>query len=181
MNTLVKRIELAANLAIIAVALVLSSVLAKHYLSPSPSGDEGVHSRPHIELRAGMSLSVENVDWSKNDKTILLVLSTKCHFCVESAPFYRRISNRLRSSSVRLIGIFPKGQGDGQKYLEDLAISVDDLREVSLDSIKVPVTPALILVDSGGLVTNLWVGKLSTDKESEVLSAVACYECGESN
>jgi hypothetical protein len=48
-------------------------------------------------------------------------------------------------------------------------VTVDEVRQDSLDSIGVTGTPTLILVNREGAVDGVWVGKLPPEGETEVL------------
>jgi len=111
------------------------------------------------------------VDWSKNSQTLLLALSQNCHFCSESAPFYQRLAEeRAQRGNTRLIAVLPQTVGEAQKYLSDLGISVDEVRQAPLSSLGVVGTPTLVLVNRDGIATNVWRGKLPSDIESQVLA-----------
>jgi len=61
---------------------------------------------------------------------------------------------------------------EGRKYLERLGVSVDEVRQLSLDQIGVTGTPSLLLVDASGVVKNFWVGRLAPDLEATVMDAL---------
>jgi thioredoxin-related protein len=165
MTSLIKKIEVGANLAIIVVALLLVGVLIKPFLPfQTTSNPDGV------ALAVGAKVPLTNTDWAKNGRTMLLVLSSQCHFCTESAPFYQRLAKeRATVNNVRLVAVLPQTVSDGQQYLSKLGITVDEIKQSSLDSIGVSGTPTLILADNTGTVSGAWVGKLQADKEAEVL------------
>ncbi len=113
------------------------------------------------------------MDWAKSEKTLVMALSTTCHFCAESTPFYQKlVGQKTGRSDVRLVAVMPQPVEDARHYLTEHAISVDEVRQASLNSIKVRGTPTLLLVDNGGVVVRSWVGKLPPDKEKEVVDAV---------
>jgi thioredoxin-related protein len=173
MSSLYRRIELLSNIAIIVVALLLGVVLVKKYFAGSPPA---TNTR---EISAGTKIALTDVDWSKSRQTILIVLSQRCHFCSESMPFYQRLTQEVKDySDTRLIAVLPQPPGEGQKYLDNLGLAIKDVKQAELSSIQVRGTPTLILVDSRGVVTDVWVGKLSSDKETEVISKVECDTCG---
>ena len=165
MSNFYKRVELFANIAIILVAISLAAVLAKRFIfTNKQSPDSG---QPNI----GAKLSVPDMDWSKSNKNLLLVLSDSCKYCSESAPFYQHlVQERSHRESFRLTAVFPQPVSDGQKYLSGLGVSIDDIRQLSPGTIKVRGTPTLLLVNSGGVVTDEWLGKLSPETEAEVFS-----------
>ena len=173
MSSLYKKIELLSNIAIIIVALLLGVVLIKHYIFNSP-GSADVKS-----VSAGTKISLPDMDWSKSRHTLLLALSPGCHFCSESVPFYQRLARAAEGrDDIRLVAVFPQPLGEGQKYLDELGVSIKDVKKVDLASIQVRGTPTLIMVDSKGVVTDAWVGKLPSDKEDEVISKFQCDTCG---
>jgi hypothetical protein len=159
-----KRTEFLANIAIIILALIIGGAFAKRYLFSNVKTERA-------EIRAGEKVSLEGIDWVKNERTLLLALQSDCRFCSESAPFYRRLTQELgEPRAVRLIAVLPQQVDDGQKYLNELDVTVDEVKQVSFESLKVGGTPTLILVDSAGVVERVWLGKLSFTQEAEVLS-----------
>src|SRR5947207_1761138 len=89
-----KRIEIAANISIIIAALLGSLILIRNHLfEKRPIADRAETEKTSVrrEPLVGSPVSLPNVDWAKNGQTLLIVLSKDCHFCAESAPFYKRI------------------------------------------------------------------------------------------
>lgn len=169
MTYILKKIELLANISIIVVAILLSTILVKSYLWKSnlPPGNSrtATASQPQIEI--GKEINLPDVDWRKNGKTLLLALSTTCHFCTESGPFYQRIVKE--HGVTQLVVLIPQQIDEGHQYLKKLGVEIEQVRQVSTDAIGLSGTPTLILVDSKGAVINSWVGKLPPSEEAEVL------------
>jgi thioredoxin-related protein len=166
MNNLTKKVELLANVVIIVVAVLLAGVLVKRFLLPQAESPQA-----QARIQPGTKLSVPGVEWEKNERTLLLVLSTSCHFCTESSPFYQRLAQeKAKKGGVGLVAILPQSVGESQKYLNDLGISVDDVKQAGLDAVQVRGTPTLIMADRTGAVVESWVGKLPAEKEVEVLN-----------
>jgi hypothetical protein len=167
-----KKTELIANIAIIIVALLLGAVLVKRFLLPGNETTAARNADPHIP--AGSKASLSGVDWARNGQTLLMVLSRDCHFCTESAPFYQRLARETAGRpDVHLLALFPQEVEEGKKYLDNLGISVSEIRQAAPASTGAGGTPTLILVDQNGIVKKSWVGKLSAPEESEVLSQLA--------
>lgn len=164
------RLETLANLSTILVSLLLSIVLVKVFLLP---GGRPAASAARTQAAKGTSLkgSLPGVDWAKNKRTLVLALSTQCHFCTESAPFFKRIQKEA-AKNVRMVAVLPQPAEDGRKYLEGEGVHVDDVMQAQLSIIGVAGTPTLLFVNSSGTVTDVWTGKLSADKEAEVLRAL---------
>lgn len=166
MDNLTKKTELLANVAIIVVAVLLGSVLVKRYLLPQAPSPQA-----QSRIQPGTKLLVPGVEWDKNNRTLLLVLSTSCHFCTESAPFYQRLAEeKAKRGGVSLVAVLPQSVGESQKYLQNLGVSVDDIKQAGLDAVQVRGTPTLIMADQTGAVVESWVGKLPAEAEAEVLN-----------
>ena len=169
MRNIPRKIETAANIAIILVALSIGAVIVSRTMFP-PATNATTAAK---NLPIGFSLPLDGVDWAAIDKTLVMVLSAACKFCIESTPFYQELSKtRQASQTGRLLAVMPQPVEESEKYLKEKRIRVDSLRSVPLSDLQVNGTPTLILVDSSGKVVNSWVGKLPPEKEEEVISAV---------
>ncbi len=101
----------------------------------------------------------------------MLVLSTGCHYCTESAPFYQQTAlERGKRADVRSVALFSQPVGNARKYVSGLGVVVDEVNQITPDVLGVKGTPTLILVDITGSVQKIWPGKLPSDKELEVLN-----------
>ena len=190
-NKIGKLIEIATNVSIILVALIGATVLVKNYLIRSPAalisqtqtgnmqGPPGSGQRTPNDATTrpgpveGTQVSLQGINWGESKKSVVLALSDQCHFCSESAPFYQRLTAELaQRSDIKLIAVFPQQVGDSKQYLSKLGVPISDVRQATLDSLGVRGTPTVIIVDKNGKVQQSWVGRLSPDKESEVLSRI---------
>jgi thioredoxin-related protein len=171
-----KKVELLANLAIIVVAALLAVVLVSRYLLPSRQQADVAEAK---QVRAGTKLSLPGADWGHSDRTLLLVLSTTCRYCTESAPFYQRLAQeKSKRGGVRLMAVLPQSADVAQQYLADHGITVDQVKQAAPGAAYAKGTPTLILVDNTGSVVGSWVGKLPPEKEAEVLSHVLGERAG---
>jgi hypothetical protein len=171
-NNHLKKVELAANISIILLAVMTGVTLYKTHLSADPPKNanptisgSGI-TKPSTFI--GSKVNLSGVNWKVNGQTVLLALSTTCHFCSESTPFYRQLLKER--GSIHIIAVLPQTVDAARKYLEQHGVTVDDVRQAQLDSIDVQATPTLLLVNDAGVITSSWVGKLAADKEAEVLS-----------
>jgi hypothetical protein len=112
--------------------------------------------------------ALAGVDWGTNGRTLVLAISTRCHFCTDSAPFFQRISKE-KPAGTKLLAVLPQAVEEARKYLDQQGVRVDDVKQTSLDSIKVSGTSTLLLVDKAGTVADVWAGKLDPSQEEDVL------------
>ena len=165
MATMYKKIELAANLAIVIVALILATVVVKRYVwSNSPTNP----SNP-AQIKVGDKLSVSNVDWRTTDNTLVLILQKGCRFCDESAPFYQRLAKGLKDrSDVRILAVLPQGESESREYLSKLGVSLENVVQAPPASFGIRGTPTVMLVNKAGLIEGIWTGKLSSEQEARI-------------
>lgn len=170
------KVETVANAATIIAALLLSFVLIKVYLLPS-----ALHSpsRSAFVTTVGTSIKdrIAGVDWQKNGRTLVLALSTQCHFCTASAPFFRTLVEQS-SNNVKTVAVFPQSVDEAQKYLNGEGVRVDLVTQSSLNQIGISGTPTMLLVDSAGKVTNVWVGMLEPKEQEQVFRVLGLPQAG---
>lgn len=174
MRDLAKKLEIGAHIAIIVVAILLSVILVKNYLLPrneqQPQPPPNAPAPPQ-QVSAGTRISLPDVDWAKNRRTLVAVLSTTCRYCTESASLYQQIATeRSKRDDVKTIALFPQPVADAQQYLSGLGVSVDEIKQVEPSAVNARGTPTLLMVDDTGTVKKVWVGKLPPNKEAEVLT-----------
>ena len=175
---MIKKVEVLANIAVTVTSVILCSVLVKkHFFSTvkpeaaiqqvqSNSPASGTSRRQSIQ--AGTKISLPGIDWSRNTRTIVLALSTTCHFCSESGPLYQKIEEQ-KPSNVGLIAVLPQPLEDSRSYLNKLGVKTPNVVQGSLSSIGVSGTPTLLLVDNNGSVVASWVGKLEDAEAARVM------------
>jgi hypothetical protein len=162
------KIETTANIATIAVAALLSVALTKAYLLPAltPQKPQAL-----AGTSVGTSLKgrVPGVDWSKNGRTLVLAISTQCHFCKDSTPFYRKLQEQV-GKSLKTVAVLPQPVAEAEQYLNGEGVHVNQVKQATMSGIGVQGTPTMFLVNSAGVVTRIWVGKIQP--EQQVLAAL---------
>jgi hypothetical protein len=172
-ETAVRRIEVFANLSIIAAALLVCAILGRNLVTGAADGTRAPRKVAGLAPPAGAKLSLPGVVWAGADRTVVLVLSTTCHFCSEGVPFYQKVLKRAAErGNIRLIAVLPQGVEEGRKYLNGLGLSLDQVVQAKMSSIGARGTPTVIVVDSKGVVRNTWMGRILPEKESEILSQI---------
>ena len=167
MSKINQKVELAANILIIVVAVLLIGVVAQRYFFNSATAP---NRPPRLQPTAGTKINLSDTDWSRQPKTLILALQKGCHFCTESAPFYKRLQESVRDKNVKLVAVLPGKLEESTGYLNQLGLTNLEVKQASLDTLQTSGTPTLILVNNKGEVTHFWVGRLPADKEDEVFN-----------
>jgi hypothetical protein len=115
---------------------------------------------------------LQGVDWSKSSQNLVLALSTGCHFCSESADFYKRLVPSAASNGVPVLAVLPQPASDGRSYLETLGVTVPEVVQSQLSAVDVSGTPTVLLVDNQGRIRKAWVGKLGPEQEQQVMEGL---------
>jgi hypothetical protein len=163
------KLEKASNMAVLIVALVAVITFAKTFQARRawhPSAAERLKGKK-IDL-AGLPLAQPGV------KKLVLAISATCHFCEESAPFYRSLG-ALRSQGVnfKLIAALPQNQSAAEDYLKQRGISADAVVALHpLAGLGIATTPTLILVGGSGQVESVWVGLLDKKRQAQVIAGL---------
>lgn len=175
---MLKKVEVLTNIAVTIASLVLCSVLVKKEFFTgsrtaaaitSSTSPLSVNAKSKSLLQTGMKISLPGVDWSKSNGTLVFALSTGCHFCSESAPFYQILQQR-KPKDVRFVAVFPQTIDQSDEYLRKLGLAMGDVVQSPLASVGVSGTPTIVFVDAQGTVQGVWVGKLSEDQSARVLA-----------
>lgn len=162
---LARKIEFAANVSIIAIAVLLAVVLIRQHLAVRTIYPENIGNQ---DSHIGSKVSISGINWNENEQTLLLAVSTTCRYCTESSGFYKRLIKE--TVGTKIVAVMPQESGEAKQYLDNHEIPLNDVKQLALGSLGVTGTPTLILVDTNGVVTGWWVGKLSPTQEAEVLA-----------
>ena len=124
-------------------------------------------------MAVGTSLKsrVPGVDWRKNGRTLVLAISTECHFCKDSTPFYRKLEEQV-GKDLKTVAVLPQPVAEAEQSLNGEGVHVDRVEQATMAGIGVKGTPTMLLVNSAGVVTKVWVGKIQPEREQEVLAAL---------
>lgn len=158
-----KKVEVLISTAILILSVFISGFLIHKYIF-SPSNP------PESVRIVNKQITLPDVNWSEQSKTLIIALQTSCGFCNESAPFYKHLIESVKSKNIKLVAVIPTDIKESRTHLDKLGLTNLDVKQASLESIQVDGTPTLILVNDKGEITNYWVGKLPPDKESEVIN-----------
>lgn len=163
-TTRLRRLEVATNISILVAMTFLSTVIGLRYFRPSDPV------RPSVQV--GDRLSLDGVNWAANKNTLLMVLDKDCRYCQASTPFYKKLV-REAAGAVALVAVMPHDLETSREYLRNSGIQVESVVRADLVDLKIPGTPALLLVDERGVVKKFWRGMLQSEKEeTDVVSSI---------
>ncbi|CAN5394339.1 hypothetical protein BH10ACI3_BH10ACI3_11180 [soil metagenome] len=181
-----RKVQFLANIAIIIIAILFILVAVKQLVPPSAestnnltpknvsaySSSKSTASGP-TPPTIGHALPLQNINWKENKKTLVFYISATCHFCKDSIPFYQRLIKENSKLGLSFIAILPQELDEAKKYLKSENIDISQVYKASFASIGVTGTPTLLLVDENGIISEFWRGRLSPEKEAEVLSKIS--------
>jgi hypothetical protein len=160
-------LERATHICLISVSVVSLALLMERRFAPK------VDPRPSAQELVGKHLDVPGLNWKSSHLNAVFYISARCHFCRDSMPFYRQVSERQNGNRQRvaLSVLSPEGPEELKKLLAKENIAVDGFyrtpRNVSFRG-----TPTLLLVDDRGIVLRAFEGKLDQSREREFLRII---------
>ena len=165
LNSWQKRIEVATNLAILCAFLMVAALAGKRFFErPVDASERGP--------RVGSAVSLTGVDWGRSNLNLVMALNTGCHFCSESAEFYKRLVPSAANRGVRVLAVLPQPVGESHGYLEKLGVPVTEVVQSPLAALDVAGTPTLMVLDRQGRIQKAWAGKLDPEREKQVLASL---------
>jgi len=159
-----RKLEALTSLATLAVCILTAGVLVWRFVIPPSVGSS------RAKVPVGQHLRLSDVDWTAAPKTAVLVLSTKCHFCTESAPFFRDLVTTAHARKVRVIAVLPQDRNEAMKYLGSLDLQFDGVFSAPLDRVGAKATPTVLLVGTSGAVLDGWIGAVHGQGEAKLLN-----------
>lgn len=159
-----------SDIAFIFASLAVGS-FAVHSLSTSAPLAKPNPVRAAVESR----ISVPGLNFQVSERTLLIVASSRCRYCTNSMPFYRRLSalDSRQRGHFRLILIGSEPADVLRGYIDESNLEVDAVLSVESASNPSSVTPTLILVDRTGTVRSVWRGQQSQSGEESIVRAVS--------
>jgi hypothetical protein len=159
-----KRLETIANIAVIIAAVALLVFLGQQ---------EWIRHNPPSMATArsleGKAVHLPGVQFAAQSRTLVIAISTQCHFCRDSEPFYKELAEKP-ASRAKLVAVLPQPQSEAEQYVHQSIGPSVQVVSAPLDSLGVTGTPTLLLIDGSGRVQKAWVGKLDGPAQQQVQS-----------
>lgn len=128
---------------------------------------------PAQPLAKGMTVPIQQIDWARNGRTVLVALAEDCPFSSQGAPFYKKLSKEASvGTQLQLLAIMPPETAAPDRFLTQLGLNTQRPLKANLAALGIVATPTIVSVDARGIVAATWSGKLAYSQEEEVLSHV---------
>jgi hypothetical protein len=159
-----KRLDLIANIAVIVTSIALLGFLGNQWWerhhAPQP---------PQAKALIGTTVHLPGVDFTRQGKTLLIVISDTCRFCHESEPFYRQLAKTV-GLKTQLVAVLPIPQSVAESYVHSSISPSLQVVSAPLNAVGASGTPTLLLVNSHGKVEKAWIGILDDAGQKQVQS-----------
>lgn len=152
-------IELGVNIVVAAAIVIVTVLVIRRYAF------QEVPQTPRVSI--GARLTVPNVDWEQNKKTLVFFLMENCVYCESSAPVYRELIEDASKHNIKSLAILPHPVEEGKKYVQRLQLPIQSVQTGSFRSYQVPGAPTVLFVDNHGTVRSVWIGA-ATDRQKEM-------------
>lgn len=162
-----QKLEAAANVAVIVIAVAVCVVFVRWYLGKRQPRFQGI--------KPGDRLHSDLIGWGKHDRTLILAMRVGCAFCERSMPFYKRLADMERDGAihVHIVAALPDDASAARAFLNAQGLtSIDFVPGIPLNRLDLAGTPTVILVDKDGLVLNVWLGLLSKRGEDSLITSI---------
>lgn len=166
------KLEKVTQFVLITVCLVSLGVLVKNGLfaaAADPPGMDQLENRLIGRSEPTLPVSL----WKGSQRSVVVLLSSDCHFCSESMPLYQKLSSmRKQGGGFSLLAVGREEPNTLRDYLIQNKIGVDGIVQAPAGFATVKFTPAVFVVDSRGAVQEAFLGKLNSAHEKKLLQLV---------
>lgn len=162
-------ISTVADAAFVVGAMLLGIVALRHAWLPRPNA--AVASPIAVGTAAP---PLPGIAYSNAGLTVIVAVSTRCRFCTDSMPFYRRLQAEVRAGDRRaqFVAMAVEDVDIIRQYLERHVVTPDAVVSGRDAGFDLRGTPTLILVDHSGRVVDSLQGLLTDDQQSGVVDLV---------
>lgn len=161
-----KHLDRIANVAILVAVAVFLTLVIRGEISRRTAASVRTPA-----VLVGKTIRLLGVPFPAQRNSLVLGISTQCHFCNESLPFYKQLTDSLQGR-LDVFAVMPQAQTEAGKYLADAGLSAVHGVSSDLGSIGVYATPTLLLVNSHGKVKSVWTGKQDEAGQRKILAAL---------
>lgn len=121
--------------------------------------------------------TLPSYSWGEHDESLVLAVRSECPHCKASGPLYRQLRSAVAATinRVGIIAVFPDSPDKVRAFLGKFELDIPAVSGMPLKQLAVSGTPTLILADSRGTVTRVWVGELDAEEQRELFAQLRSY------
>jgi peroxiredoxin len=115
----------------------------------------------------------KSVDFSRSEKTVLLVFQPQCPACEQVVPFWRRIQTASETRQYQVFGISLGEITSSAAFLSSNGLRLDTFVDIDATTkalYKLELTPLTIVIDKTGKVEKIWPGAFNRETKPDVES-----------
>lgn len=106
--------------------------------------------------------------WPDDEITTVLFLSTSCHYCDASMPFYKQIITHA-TGHTHVVAVFPQMVNEAKQHLANFGVPIEDVRQLDFSKFGITGTPTLVIARRDSKVDTTRIGLLNADQQKDVL------------
>ncbi len=173
-ESLRKKLDVAANVAIIVFAAIIAIVLIRQQINRRADAKR-VAAAEELQSALNPGRQIQppiGYDWNQHNRTLLMALRYGCIHCEKNMSFYRKVKARVDKAGLNtsLLSIFPDDSFVAQHDLDTHGLNgLPYIANVNFVELHVFGTPTLLLIDNKGTITHSWLGELSEHDQEEVI------------
>jgi len=149
-STLFRRVEFAANVALVVVAIAICVVTWQKFRAPQRAA-----SAPWLAPGTKIPLP-----WHGARQTLLIAVRKGCPVCDQQAASLRELKLRAEAKQVTVVALVPDSASLDAEYLEKFGLTPAMTRQVVFSTVGIAGVPAVVEVDAQGIVKRSWRGPL---------------------
>jgi peroxiredoxin len=113
----------------------------------------------------------KSVDFSRSEKTVLLVFHPQCPACEQVIPYWKQIQAAGELKHYQVFGISLGDISKSNAFLSSSGLSLEtfvDLEDATKALYKLNLTPLTIVIDNTGKVEKIWPGAFNRGTKPDV-------------
>jgi hypothetical protein len=151
----VRRLETAANVAIIITALSVSVLAVDRFMPGRLFPAQPATSPPYA---IGEHLDVDGaIDLSRADRTLVVAADTRCQQCTKTLPFIARVLER-HAGAIQVVVITRESVPVMEAYLREHGVGLARVVEIPFERFRIRGVPTLVTIDRRSRVVGSWYG-----------------------
>lgn len=114
------------------------------------------------------------VDFSATSKTLVLLVSSSCQYCMDDADFYRALSREVSSApgTIQFVVVGTEPAETLTGFVRRNFLTPHRIVSVKQSEVQARIVPTILLVDRAGRIQHVWTGEQSKAGEMSILKMI---------